>query len=274
MSFNLMFSQVSTFKIKSFVTDEAHIFSVEEHASLEKRLLNFEIETTNQIVVVTIDDLKGAVLEQFANELFEANGIGQHKEDNGVLLLIFKNDRELRIEVGQGLEYTLTDARCSRIIRNILVPKFKTENYYEGVDTAINQIESYLESSIDDDSLMNTKKKSNKALGISKTTSVVISLFFAIFFLAFFTVPVIFMFLPAYKNLINLHRGLLVGKVGVLYYFALLFLGGIALLLAYTFMLLIFGGGASICLVILGSNMSFIEDVMHGDYATTYNFIL
>jgi uncharacterized protein len=75
-----------------------------------------------------------------ANEIFSQNQIGTKKNDNGVLILIAKNDKEIRIEVGYGLESRLTDATSSSIIRNEIIPYLKEGKYYEGINAGINSI--------------------------------------------------------------------------------------------------------------------------------------
>ncbi|HNI89138.1 MAG TPA: TPM domain-containing protein, partial [Leptospiraceae bacterium] len=100
------------------VVDEAGILSEETKSSLEKKLIEQEKKTSNQLVVLTIPSLEGEVLEDYSIKVATTWKLGQKGKDNGVLLLIAKDDRKLRIEVGYGLEGTLTDVMCSRIIRN------------------------------------------------------------------------------------------------------------------------------------------------------------
>ena len=128
--FQTLFSQETAFEIKSYVNDTVSMFTEGERNTLESKLKDYEITTTNQVVVVVINSLNNELLEGFANKLFNENGIGQEKEDNGVLLLIVKEDRKVRIEVGYGLEDILTDAKSSRIIREIITPNFKNKNYF------------------------------------------------------------------------------------------------------------------------------------------------
>jgi uncharacterized protein len=83
--------------------------------------------------VLTIPSLEGQTVEEVANEVFKAWGLGQAERDNGVLLLVARDDRELRIEVGYGLEGDLTDAEAGRIIRNVIVPAFREGDFDGGV---------------------------------------------------------------------------------------------------------------------------------------------
>jgi len=125
-----------------FVNDFADIFTDEQENALNIKLSNFEKESSNEIVVVAIQNLGEDTIENYAVELYAEWGIGKEKNDNGVLLLIARDDREMRIEVGYGLEGALTDLQSYQIIENYLVPNFKQEKYYEGVDSAVEVIMS------------------------------------------------------------------------------------------------------------------------------------
>ena len=107
---------------------------------LEERLRQFESETSNQIVVATFASLEGEVLEDFSIRLAQRWKIGQKGKDNGVILLIFKNDRKVRIEVGYGLEAALPDAASKLIIENEIVPRFRAGKFDEGIEQAVQAI--------------------------------------------------------------------------------------------------------------------------------------
>ena len=127
-------------KPAGFVNDYAGMLSVEQKSSLENKLNQFSIDSSNEISVVTIPSLKGDTIDNFAVKLFQDWGIGKTKKDNGVLLLISLSDRKMRIEVGYGLEGALPDATSFRIITDDLTPAFKTGNYYEGINKATDKI--------------------------------------------------------------------------------------------------------------------------------------
>lgn len=122
------------------VIDEAGILSEETKASLESKLKEHEKQTSNQVVVLTIPSLEGEVLEEFSIKVATTWKLGQKKKDNGVLLLIAKGDRKLRIEVGYGLEGTLSDVICNRIIRNDITPLFKKGDFSGGVEKGVDSI--------------------------------------------------------------------------------------------------------------------------------------
>jgi len=128
------------------VNDFAQLLSSDYRQSLEQELVDFEEETTAEIAVVTIESLEGDSIEEYAVRLFEQWGIGKKEKDNGLLILIAKEDREMRIEVGYGLEPVITDGRAGRIIREKMRPAFREENYDQGVQLAVRQAEEYIRS--------------------------------------------------------------------------------------------------------------------------------
>lgn len=134
------FAQLEIPTIKTWATDLTNTLSKSELEDLNLRLKTYEDSTSNQLVTLMIPTLGGYPIEEAANEIFTKNKIGTKKNDNGVLLLIAKNDRKLRIEVGYGLEGVLPDALCSSIIRNVIVPKLKAEQYYLAINDGINAI--------------------------------------------------------------------------------------------------------------------------------------
>lgn len=123
-----------------FVSDFAGMIPANEKAVIERTLQEFEKTTSNEIAVVTIPSLEGDTIENVAVSLFADWKIGKDKKDNGVLLLIARDDREMRIEVGYGLEGALTDAQSYWIIRDVLTPRFKEGNYALGISEAIDKI--------------------------------------------------------------------------------------------------------------------------------------
>lgn len=119
-----------------FVVDAANIIDDITEARITARLSALEATSTSEIAVATVPSLEDLTIEEYALELFEYWKIGKAKQDNGVLLLIAPNEREVRIEVGYGLEGALTDIESSQIIDNILIPAFKEGGYGKGIDEA------------------------------------------------------------------------------------------------------------------------------------------
>lgn len=104
-----------------YVNDFAGVMSAEGRAALEARLVAFNASTTNEIAVVTVTNMDGDYIEHYAEQLFQQWGIGSEKNDNGVLLLVAVEERELRIEVGYGLEGALPDSTAASIIQDMVV---------------------------------------------------------------------------------------------------------------------------------------------------------
>jgi uncharacterized protein len=122
--------------------DNANLLSRDQQNILEQKLDAFNDTTGNQIAIVTINDLNDVPIEDYATKLFREWGIGGSKHNNGVLLLVSKNDHKIRIEVGYGLEGAITDVMSKDIIENDLSPNFKNGDYYRGFDEATNSLEA------------------------------------------------------------------------------------------------------------------------------------
>lgn len=119
------------------VHDEAGILQPNTVRALENFIAQQTDTTSNQIGVYIIPSLEGEILEDYAVRVFKEWGLGQKGRDNGVLLLIAINDRQVKIEVGYGLEGALTDLTASRIIRNEIAPRFRQNQYDDGVTAAV-----------------------------------------------------------------------------------------------------------------------------------------
>ena len=115
------------------VVDGAELLSTSEREHLTRLLAEHESQTTNQVVVVTLKSLQGYGIEDFGYQLGRHWGIGQEGKDNGVLLIVAPTERKVRIEVGYGLEGTLTDALSRNIIDVHFLSAFKAGNYETGI---------------------------------------------------------------------------------------------------------------------------------------------
>lgn len=127
-------------QFRQYVVDETNTLTASQLSELNSKLRNEDKTSSNQIIVYIIPSLDGESLEDVSIRLAEKNKIGKKDRNNGVLMLIVKDDRKLRIEVGYGLEGVLTDARSSSIIRNEITPAFKSGNYYEGINKGVDAI--------------------------------------------------------------------------------------------------------------------------------------
>jgi uncharacterized protein len=122
------------------IVDQANIIPRETRSALEPKLAELEAKSGIQLVVATITSLDGQEIEPYANELFRTWKLGEKTKNNGVLLLIAPNQRRMRIEVGYGLEGTLTDALSKIIIANAIVPRFRVGDYGGGVSRGVDDI--------------------------------------------------------------------------------------------------------------------------------------
>jgi uncharacterized protein len=127
-------------KLSEYITDQTGTLEQDEISSLKIKLKKFYDSTSTQILVLLIPSLNGEPVEMVANAIYHANGIGDKVKNNGALLLISKGDRKIRIEVGYGLEGVLTDAMSKQIIQKEITPELKKDNYYKGIDNAVNSI--------------------------------------------------------------------------------------------------------------------------------------
>ena len=119
------------------INDEAHIFSQNERDELLSLVQNFEQNSTTQIAIVTLNSLENKSIEELSLEIARGYKLGQKEDSNGVLLVVAPNEKKVRIEVGYGLEGTLTDAISSQIINSVMIPEFKNGKMSEGVKEGI-----------------------------------------------------------------------------------------------------------------------------------------
>ncbi|MCC6570752.1 MAG: TPM domain-containing protein [Chitinophagales bacterium] len=122
------------------VNDFAGLWSDDKSDLLEQKLVSFNDSTSSQITVVTVESIGDYDISEYAVELGRKWGIGQKDKNNGILILVAKQERKVDIEVGYGLEAYLTDYDSKRIIEELIVPAFKQNNYYKGVDDATDRI--------------------------------------------------------------------------------------------------------------------------------------
>ena len=157
---------------QGYVNDFAQIIPDDNQQNLELKLEKFESETSNEISIVTVNSLDGDIIENFAIDLFEEWKIGKDSIDNGILLLVAVDDREMRIEVGYGLEGALTDIQSYSIIDTILKPAFKQEDYYNGINQAADSIMAATKGEY----TPVEKKKTSKGVNIGKIFWLIIAL--------------------------------------------------------------------------------------------------
>lgn len=127
------------------VNDFANVIDPATEAAIDQQLDLLEQKTSSEIAVVTVSSLQGISVEEYANKLFKEWGVGQAKQDNGVLVLVAPNDRAMRIEVGYGLEGVLPDGLAGEVIRDQFTPKFKSNDYSGGIKDGVDRVVQIVE---------------------------------------------------------------------------------------------------------------------------------
>lgn len=127
-------------KNDGWVTDLAGMLSPEQERELEELMERYKQGSTHEIALLTVPELKGEPIERFALDVGRAWGIGGKDKNNGALLVVSKADRAVRIEVGRGLEGNLTDSISGRIIRDVIVPRFRRGDFAGGLRQGIEAI--------------------------------------------------------------------------------------------------------------------------------------
>ncbi len=122
------------------IVDQASVIPATAQAAIEPKLADLETKSGIQLVVATVSSLGGQDIDSYANALFRDWKLGEKTKNNGVLLLVAPNERKVRIEVGYGLEGTLTDALSQVIISNAMAPRFKAGDFGDGVSRGVDDI--------------------------------------------------------------------------------------------------------------------------------------
>jgi uncharacterized protein len=126
------------------IVDQANVIPADTRSTIETKLANLEAKSGIQLVVATVNSLEGQEIEPYANALFREWKLGEKAKNNGVLLLVAPKERRVRIEVGYGLEGTLTDALSKVIITTAIAPKFKTGDFAGGIEAGVDAIVTIL----------------------------------------------------------------------------------------------------------------------------------
>lgn len=123
-----------------WVTDAAGILSTTDAAILDTKLKNFEQESGAQFIIYTLPSIENEVIEDFTIRAVERWKVGQKKYDNGLVLFVFVKEKKVRVEVGYGLEGSITDAVSSRVIREQIAPHFQKGDYAAGLNAAADEL--------------------------------------------------------------------------------------------------------------------------------------
>jgi uncharacterized protein len=164
------------------VVDQANVISPEQRAAIEDKLKALDDKSGIQLVVATVSSLQGEEVEPYANQLFRAWKLGEDKKNNGVLFLVAPKEHKVRIEVGYGLEGTLTDAISKIIIVNAVAPRFKAGDFNGGVSRGVDDIITTLTT----DSSEWQKPPQVRAEDSSSWVAIVVPLLFVVIFIFIF----------------------------------------------------------------------------------------
>ncbi|MCW7470036.1 TPM domain-containing protein [Leptospira kanakyensis] len=157
--------------LTSPLTDEVGILPLEKQNQVTNILSAIETKTSAQVYVYIIPSLEGENIDSYSFAVAEKSKLGQKDKDNGVLVLLSTGDRKVRIEVGYGLEETLTDVLCNRIIRNIMIPEFKKGDMALGLVSGVLAIESILNGDIDSNPALNTNDPDGVGMALSNDST-------------------------------------------------------------------------------------------------------
>jgi uncharacterized protein len=137
-------------KPQGYVSDFAGVMNTGDIQSIDTDLAAFEASTSDQIAVVTVPSIgNDETIETYATKLFAEWGIGKKGNDNGLLILVAPNDKQMRIEVGYGLEGNVTDLVSNNIIQKVMIPAFKTGDYSGGIRRAVDAVTGVISGSAD-----------------------------------------------------------------------------------------------------------------------------
>ena len=146
LAFTASVATAQTFpKPSGRINDLADVIDSATEAEIDRRLDRLEQQTSSEIAVATVPSLDGMSVEEYANRLFKEWGVGQAKQDNGVLVLVAPNNREMRIEVGYGLEGVLPDGLAGQVIRDDFTPRFREGDYSGGILAGVNRVADIVE---------------------------------------------------------------------------------------------------------------------------------
>ena len=141
-------AEVAVPALSGRVIDQTKTLTPEQMRTLDQKLREIEARKGSQVVVLMVSTTKPEEIEQFAIRVADKWKIGRKKVDDGVIVLIAKNDRAVRIEVGYGLEGALTDALNKRIIDGAIIPRFKQQDFYGGISAGVDQIGRVIDGEI------------------------------------------------------------------------------------------------------------------------------
>jgi uncharacterized protein len=227
-------AEVAVPKLTARVTDQTGSFTAAERDALEQKLAAFEQAKGSQVAVLLVPTIGGEAIEDFAGRVTDAWQLGRKGVDDGVLFVVAKQERKMRIHTGRGVQGTLTDALSRRIIADIVAPRFRTGDFAGGVDAGVDAIMKAIEG--EQLPLPAQKSASRKVDTVSSYSNFL--------WIAFFAVPIVAMVLRSIVGRF-VGAGLTSGITGIAAWFVFgsLAFGLVAAVIAFLFTL---GGGSSL----------------------------
>lgn len=224
-------AEVAVPALRSPVTDLTGTLTANQAAALEQKLRAFEARKGSQVAVLLVPTTAPETIEQYSIRVAEQWRVGREQADDGVILLVAKDDRAVRIEVGYGVEGALPDVLANRIIEQVIVPRFRQGQFAEGIDAGVDRIIALL----DGEPLPEVERRSRSSQGESIGT----------------LLPLLLMFVFVGSGLVRrMFGGLggasLMGGVAAVITWALtsaLAIAAVAAIIAFLFTLLGGGGG-------------------------------
>ena len=165
-------------KVQTSVYDYAKLLTSEQKSALESKLISYSDSTSTQIVVVTVETIKGEDIGILTPKWAHEWGIGQAKEDNGVLVLLANKERKVWIAPGYGVEHKLTAGITGELVRNVIIPEFKKGDFYSGLDKGSDAIFKVLKGTY-------KSKKTTKSEGSGVPRAFIIAIIFIILLIVF-----------------------------------------------------------------------------------------
>ncbi len=170
-------------KSTGFVNDFANILGTRDRQIIEAKLQKLKQSTNAEIAIVTVSSLGGDTIENYAVMLFQEWGIGVKGIDNGLLILVAPNEREMRFEIGYGLEGSITDIQSGIIIRNIVTPAFQAGDYSKGINDAVDVVIAIIEKSPEAAIYLNNNSANNSSSTLGSEMNLVPLIFIMIIFM-------------------------------------------------------------------------------------------
>jgi uncharacterized protein len=177
---------------KRWVTDSAGVMSLSDVATLDTKLENFEQTSGAQFLIYTFKSIEGESIEDFTQRCVTAWKVGQAKYDNGLVLFVFVAERKVRVEVGYGLEGTITDAFSSRVIREQIAPFFQKGDYGGGLNAAADALMNKIRTGEEPVAPLRPRGAQQGPVGVETEEGGFIgTIIFLVFFFLFFILPML-----------------------------------------------------------------------------------